>query len=128
MRPWFITTILSAMAMASSWSWGDMDERGAGLALDLLQLVLHLLAQVEIEGAQGFIQQQHVRSHRQGAGQGDPLALAAGQLMGLLSRGPGQIDHLEELQGAPFRLPAGNAPHFRSEHDVGLTVMCGKRA
>ncbi|WP_428480693.1 ATP-binding cassette domain-containing protein, partial [Pseudomonas chlororaphis] len=35
-----------------------------------------LLAHLGVQGAEGFVQQQHLGLHRQGTGQGDPLALA----------------------------------------------------
>jgi hypothetical protein len=40
---------------------GDVDERDADLALNAFQLDLHLLAQLEIERAEGLIQQEHGR-------------------------------------------------------------------
>ena len=41
---------------------GDEDEGDADLALDRLQLDLHLLAQLEVERAQRLVQQQHARA------------------------------------------------------------------
>ena len=62
---------------------GDIDEGDADLALDRLQLDLHLLAQLEIERAQRLVQQQHARLVDQRAGQRHALPLAARQLPGL---------------------------------------------
>ena len=62
---------------------GDDDERDADLALDRLQLDLHLLAQLEVEGAERFVEQQHPRPSDECAGQRDALTLAARQLRGL---------------------------------------------
>ncbi len=59
---------------------GDEDEGDADLALDLAELQLHLLAQLLVQGAQGLVEQQHLRPADQGAGQGHALALAAGKL------------------------------------------------
>jgi len=43
--------------MASSWSWVTVDEGDADVVLDPLQLELHLLAQLQIEGAEGLVEQ-----------------------------------------------------------------------
>ena len=59
---------------------GDENEGNTNFLLDTLQLPLHLLAQLQVQGAQGFIQQQDVRLVYQGAGDGDTLLLAAGKL------------------------------------------------
>ena len=56
----------------------DEDERDAHGALDLFQLHLHLFAQLLVQCAERFVQQQHLRAQDQGAGQGHALALAAG--------------------------------------------------
>ena len=59
---------------------GDEDERDADVALDRLELDLHLLAQLEVEGAERLVEQQHLGLVDEGPGQGDPLPLAAGEL------------------------------------------------
>ena len=46
---------------------GDVDERDADLALDAHQLELHLLAELEVEGAERFVEQEHGRLVHQGA-------------------------------------------------------------
>ena len=66
---------------------GDMDEGGAHLLLDGLQLILHLAAELEIERPQGLIEKQHGGLHHKGAGQGHALPLAAGKLVGFLLEG-----------------------------------------
>ena len=66
---------------------GDMDEGGAHLFLDDLQFILHLAAEFEIKRPQGFIEEQHGGLDDKGAGQGHPLPLAAGKLVGFLFEG-----------------------------------------
>ena len=61
---------------------GDEDEGDAERLLQRLQLVLHLLAQLEVERAERLVEQQHLGLVDQRAGQRDALALAAGQLAG----------------------------------------------
>ena len=63
----------------------DVDEGDADLALDALQLDLHLLAELEIERAERLVEQQHLGLVDQGAGQRDALPLAAREL-GRLAR------------------------------------------
>ena len=41
---------------------GDEDEGDADVALDLLELDLHLAAQLEVEGAERLVEQQHLRA------------------------------------------------------------------
>ena len=57
-----------------------VDERDADLALDALELDLHLLAQLEVERAERLVEQQHARAVDDRAGERDALALAAGEL------------------------------------------------
>ena len=59
---------------------GDENEGNADLLLDPLQFPLHLLAQLQIQGAEGLVQQQDVRLIHQGAGDGHTLLLTAGKL------------------------------------------------
>ena len=68
---------------------GDVDEGDADLALDPLELQLHLLAQLQVQGAERLVQQQHLRLVHDRAGQRDPLPLAAGQLDRLAVAEPG---------------------------------------
>ena len=59
---------------------GDDDEGDADLALNGLELDLHLLAQLEVERAERLVEQQHAWPADERAGQRDALALAARQL------------------------------------------------
>ena len=62
---------------------GDEDEGDADLALDRLELDLHLLAELEVERAERLVEQQHPGPVDQRPGERDPLALAARELAGL---------------------------------------------
>jgi len=59
----------------------DVDEGDADLPLQVLELGLHLLPQLEVEGAERLVEQQHLGAVDQGTGERDPLLLAAGQLI-----------------------------------------------
>ena len=86
---------------------GDEDKGDARLLLDFFQLHLHVLAQLQVQGAQGLVQQQHLGMGHQGPGNGHPLLLAAGQA------GDGAV--LKPLQG------------HQGEHlgDFGLNLLLG---
>ena len=59
---------------------GDVHEADPDLALDALELELHLLAQLEVEGAERLVEQQHRRLVRQRARERDALLLTAREL------------------------------------------------
>ena len=65
---------------------GDVDEGDADLALDPLQLELQALAQLQVEGAERLVEEQHLRQVDQRPGERDPLLLAAGELRGAAVR------------------------------------------
>ena len=62
---------------------GHEDEGDADVALQALELDLHLFAQLEVERAERLVEQEHLRLDDEGAGEGDALPLAARQLGGL---------------------------------------------
>ena len=75
----------------------DEEEGDADVALDRLELDLHLLAQLEVERAERLVEQQHLRPVDQGAGQGDALALPARELVGAAGAVVGEAHLLEGL-------------------------------
>ena len=80
---------------------GDEDERDADLALDLLQLDLHLLAELEVERAERLVEQQHLGPVHQRAGQRDPLPLAARELVRLAVAEPVEPHEASASRPAP---------------------------
>ena len=82
---------------------GDVDERQPHVLLDVLQLDLHLLAQLQVERAERFVQQQHPWTHDQRPGQRDPLPLPARELPGLALPVVPQAHHGERLVDAADR-------------------------
>src|SRR3954453_7977667 len=58
----------------------DEDKRDAELALQALELDLHLLAQLAVECTQRLVQEQHSRALHQRAGKRNALTLTAGEL------------------------------------------------
>ena len=98
---------------------GDEDHRRVGLAGDPDQLVLHPLPGHLVQRAERLVHQQQPRALGQGAGDGDPLLHAAGQLVGIGTGELAQPDHLDQL-GDPG--PAGRrarAVELERQLDVG---------
>ena len=75
--------------------------------LERAQLVLHLLAQLEVERAERLVEQQHARAVDERAGERHALALAAGELAGTAVLVAAEAHHLERLGHPRPALVAG---------------------
>ena len=75
---------------------GDEHKGNAQLPLQPLELHLHGAAQLEVQGRQGFVQQQHFRPLYHRPGNRNPLLLAARKLMRFT---PGKVFQLHHGQG-----------------------------
>ena len=73
---------------------GHEDERDPDLLLDPLELDLHLLAQLQVEGAERLVEEQDRRAVDQRARERDALRLAARDLVRLAILEAGQLDQL----------------------------------
>lgn len=93
-----------------------MHEGDADLGLDAFELQLHLTAQFQVEGAERLVEQQYLRVVDQGAGHGDPLLLAAGELVRLLAGLLAELDEFQHL--AHLLLDAPDAAPAQTEGDV----------
>ena len=62
---------------------GDVDEGGAGLHVEALELVAHLQAQLGVQVGEGLVHEEDGGLGGQGAGDGHTLLLAAGELGGV---------------------------------------------
>ena len=107
---------------------GDVDAGQAELALQASQLTPQLHPDLVVEAAQRLIEQQHVRSGHDAAGQRHPLLLAAGEVGRLSSPGG---------RGAPGRAlprPARAVPSlgtlriFSPKATLSSTLMLGNSA
>ena len=76
---------------------GDEDEGDSEIALQRLQFYLHLFAELEIERAKRFVEQQDLGLVDKGAGQRHALPLATGQL-----RGPASAETAKRHEGEGF--------------------------
>jgi hypothetical protein len=99
---------------------GDEDEGDADLALDRLEFDLHLLAQLEVEGAERFVEQQHPGAPDEGAGECDALTLTAGELGG--AAGPEAFEAYvrERFAGLLEPLGLGHLADLEAVRDVLL--------
>ena len=79
---------------------GNKNKSDADLPLDPLQFVLHLLAQLQIQGGQRLIQKEYLRLVYQSPGNGHTLLLPAGEqcsIFVLVSFQTDQFEHLHNL-------------------------------
>ena len=85
---------------ASSWSW--VTKRVVTLR-SWWRVTSHSrssCADLGVHGAEGLIEQEHARFGGQGAGDGDALALAAGELVGVAAVQALQAEEAEQLRHA----------------------------
>ena len=106
---------------------GDEHEGDAQLALQFLQLALHLLAQLQVQRAQRLVQQQHPRPVDQRPGQRHALALAAGELRRLACAVAGQGHQRQGLLGARQALGPGDALDLQAVGDVVQHAHVGEQ-
>ena len=106
---------------------GDVDEGDADLPLERLELDLHLLAELQVEGAERLVEEQDARAVDQRAGEGHALALAAGELAGPASPKPGELAPASSISSArargarPLGTPLDHEPvgHVLGDGHVG---------
>ena len=130
--PAFITATVSAIVMASSWSWVTWMKVQPDLGLDALELDLHLATQLEVERAERLVEQQHLGAVDHGAGQRDPLLLAPGEL-GRLAAGevrssaPGRARSAASVAAAlsPRRGPEGHVVGDVEVREEGVALEDG---
>ncbi len=108
-----------------------IDERGPELVLNALQLELHLLSQLEIEGAERLVQEERGGPVDQRARECDALLLPARELSGfalLQSLEPDDAEHLlDALLLLPLRHPLepeceGNVVEDRHVWEEGVVL------
>jgi len=91
---------LSAIVIASSWSCVTWTNVIPHVVLDPLELELHLLAQLQVEGAERLVEQEHLRTIDERPRQGDALLLTAGELARLAVLHAFEADHAQHLADA----------------------------
>ncbi len=95
-----------------------VDRRDADLALQPLQLDLHVVAQLLVERAERLVEQEHGRPGDERARERDPLLLAAGKLARIALAVAGELHERERLGDAPPDLRPLHALHAEAERHV----------
>ena len=107
----------------------DVDERDPDLLLDPLELDLHLLAELEVEGAERLVEEEDARPVDDRAGQRDALALPARELQRLaLAEADEPHDRKRLLDARAAARLAGTRLTFSPYSTFRATVMWGKSA
>ena len=75
----------------------DVDEGDTDLALDALELELHLFAELQVERPERFVEKEHAGPVDERPGEGHALLLTPGHLGDAPVSVPGEIDELEDL-------------------------------
>ena len=96
----------------------DHDERRAGGVEHALDGVAHVLDPGRVEVGGRLIEQEHVRSHRQGPGEREALALPAAQRLGRAIERDVETDRVECLAHPRPDLIARHAEVLATERDV----------
>ncbi len=96
----------------------DVHERRLRARLDLLELELHLLAQLEVERAERLVEQQGRRLVDERAREGDALLLAAGELSRLALLHPLQAHRAQRGSDARAHIVTAHALDAQPERDV----------
>ena len=107
---------------------GDVDSGESRGFADAADFGAHVVAELGVEIAEGFVEEETVGADGQGAGEGDALLLAAGQSGGFAV---GEFFHLDQLEGfleTEVSLGAGRPRMSRPKDTFWLTVRCGQRA
>ena len=97
----------------------DVHDGDAQPALDLLDLCLHVLAQLAVQRAQWLVHEHDRRIEHERARQRHPLLLAPGELARVAVFEAGQAHDLQRLANALLGLHARHLAHPEREADVG---------
>ncbi len=105
---------------------GDEDEGYADAVLEALELDLHRPAELGIQGGEGFVEEEDFRSADQGAGEGDALLLAAGELGRFACFKTREGDEVDGFGDAAGAFGFGDLLHLKAEGDVVGDIQVGK--
>ena len=101
---------------------GDIHEGDADLTLDALEFELHGMTKLEIEGAEGLVEQERFGEIDERTGERHPLLLAAGELGRTTIREIGQTDDLEQFGYSLGDLGLGSLAGAGTERHVVIDV------
>src|SRR5262249_19902913 len=97
---------------------GDIDRGDPDLALELLELELHAIAELLVERAQRLVEEEHGRTRDESPGEGHPLLLPARELARIARPVRGQLHESEGPAHSPFDLTARHPRHAEAKGHV----------
>src|SRR3989442_2276569 len=106
---------------------GHVHQGDADLAVDALELDLHLLAQVLVQCSERLVEQEDVRVEDEATCERDALLLAAGELARMLVGEPAQPDQVEDFPHALGLLRPRKCSHAQRKGDVLLDGHVGEQ-
>ena len=95
-----------------------VDEGDPDRLLDPLELDLEGLADLQVEGPERLVEQEHLRAHHERAGERDPLLLTARELPRPSRSDVAEMHELEHLLRPHTPIPARDPPLLESVRDV----------
>ena len=104
---------------------GDQQGRRGRQAQDVRDLGAQPTAQIGVEAGERLVEQHEARPWGEGTGERDPLALAAGQLVGVAVAVVGHADDVQPLRTAPG--PIGARDAAQPERDVAGHRQVGEQ-
>ena len=97
---------------------GDVDHGDAEALVEVLDLVLHLLAQLLVERAERLVHHDQLGLEHERARDRDPLLLAARELGGAALPEARELDHVERLPDPRLDLGRRGFAHLERERQV----------
>lgn len=97
---------------------GDKEAGDVDFIMEFAEPAAEFFADLGIEGTEGFIEEEDFGAGGQGAGEGDALALAAGELGGVAFFHAAELDEVEEFIDAVGDFPGGVFADAEAEGDV----------
>jgi len=107
---------------------GHVHERDPDLDLDAFELELEGLAELQVEGPEGLVEEEHVGPVHEGPGERDALLLTARQLVRLALVVAAEMDELERLADPPVRVRLLDPLAPEPNATFSWTSRCGNRA
>lgn len=105
---------------------GDEQRGQAQGALDLADLVAQVAADARVQRRERLVHQQDARLDHQRPGQGHALALAAGELLGVLVGLVGELHQAQHLRDPAPALAGLDPLHAQAEGDVARHRQVGE--
>ena len=106
---------------------GNVNKRDFHLALDALELLLHILAQAHIKGAERLVKKQDLRVINKSPRYGDALLLSARKARYASVLEALEVDYLEHFVHAGPDLVLRHLFDIQSEGDIVVNVEMGEQ-